>query len=91
MEIRWAKLAARDLERIYQYIAKDNPAAAGDVIQTLYDGCNALSAFPEHGRPSRMRGRRELVFSPLPYVAVYRLRLDVVEVTRIYHSAQNWP
>jgi toxin ParE1/3/4 len=91
MEIRWAKLAARDLERIHQHIAKDNPGAAGDVIQTLYDGCSALSAFPERGRPSRMRGRRELVFSPLPYIAVYRVRLDAVEIIRIYHSAQNWP
>ena len=71
--------------------AKDNPAAAGDVIQTIYDGCSALSAFPERGRSSRMLGRRELVFSSLPYIAVYRLRLDVVEIIRIYQSAQNWP
>jgi plasmid stabilization system protein ParE len=38
-----------------------------------------------------MRGRRELVFSPLPYIAVYRIRLDAVEIIRIYHSAQDWP
>jgi plasmid stabilization system protein ParE len=54
MEIRWAALAARDLERIHQYIAKDNPAAAGDIIQSLYDGCSALSAFSERGRPGRL-------------------------------------
>ena len=91
MEIRWAKSAARDLERIYRYIAKSNPVAAGDVIQTLYDGCSALSTFPERGRSSRMRGRRELIFSPLPYIAVYRIHLDAVEIIRIYHSAQDWP
>lgn len=91
MEIRWAKLAAGDLERIYRYIAKNNPIAAGDVVQTLYDGCSALSSFPERGRPSRMRGRRELVFSSLPYIAVYRIRLGAVEIIRIYHSAQDWP
>jgi toxin ParE1/3/4 len=91
MEMRWASLAARDLERIHRYIAQDNPAAAGDVIQALYDGCSARSAFPERGRPSRMQGRRELVFSPLPYIAVYRVRLEVVEIIRIYHAAQNWP
>jgi toxin ParE1/3/4 len=91
MEIRWAKLAVRDLERIHRYIAKDSPAAAGDVIQTLYDGCTALGTFPDRGRPSRTMGRRELVFSALPYIAVYRIRLEAVEIIRIYHSAQDWP
>jgi plasmid stabilization system protein ParE len=49
--------------------------------------------FPEHGRPGRVKGRRELVFAPLPYIAVYRVkeRQQVVEISRIYHGAQNWP
>jgi plasmid stabilization system protein ParE len=38
-----------------------------------------------------MRGRRELVFAPLPYIAVYRVSDHSVEIIRIYHSAQNWP
>jgi plasmid stabilization system protein ParE len=28
MEVRWSTLAAEDLERIFQRIAKDNPIAA---------------------------------------------------------------
>ena len=38
-----------------------------------------------------VRPTDELVFAPLPYIAVYRVKEEVVEILRIYHSAQNWP
>jgi toxin ParE1/3/4 len=91
MEIRWSRLAAADLDRIFKYIQQDNPVAAGEVVQTLYDGCASLGEFPNRGRISRMIGRRELVFAPLPYIAVYRVRERIVEIIRIYHAGQNWP
>ncbi len=90
-EIRWSRQAAADLDRIFDYIHDDNAVAAGEVVQTLYDGCASLSEFPNRGRPSRMEGRRELVFVPLPYIAVYRVREQIVEIIRVYHAAQNWP
>jgi len=31
------------------------------------------------------------VFAPLPYIAVYRIKDDVIEIVRIYHAAQDWP
>ncbi len=89
MEVRWAREAADDLERIYRHIEHDNPIAALEVIQKIYTGCTMLENFPQRGRTSRLRGWRELVFAPLPYIAVYRVRGSVVEISRIYHGAQN--
>jgi toxin ParE1/3/4 len=89
MEVRWSTLAAEDLERIYQRIEKDNPTAARETVKAIYDGCGALSQFPYLGRPGRMSGRRELVFSP--YIAVYQVKEHAVEISRIYHGAQDWP
>ena len=57
----------------------------------LYDGCSGLAAFPYLGRVSRIRGRRELIFPGLPYVVVYQVKADAVEISRAYHGAQNWP
>ena len=91
MEIRWSALAAQDLERIFNKIHRDNPTAARTVIKTLYDGCSALAEFPQLGRVGRMKGRRELIFPALPYIAVYRIAEQAIEVSRIYHSAQDWP
>jgi toxin ParE1/3/4 len=91
MEVRWSTPAAQDLERIYTRIEKDNPTAAREVVETIYNGCEALKDFPHRGRPGRMEGRRELVFSPLPYIAVYQVKEYSVEISRIYHGGQDWP
>lgn len=91
MEIRWSPQAADDLERIFQRIQKDNPAAARKVVTTIFDGCSELQSFPNRGRPSRIQGRRELLFRGLPYIVVYQVKAETVEISRIYHAAQDWP
>lgn len=91
MRVRWTTLAADDLNRIREYIKKDNPSAAARVSRLLLDSIVNLSDFPLAGRRGRIEGTRELVFSGLPYVVVYRIRTDAVEILRIYHGAQSWP
>lgn len=91
MEVRWSPQAFEDLERIFKRIQKDNPTAAREVIKTIYDGCTALASFPNRGRIGRIEGRRELVFPPLPFIVVYQVKAETVEISRIYHAAQDWP
>ena len=91
MKIRWSPEAAADFAAIVDYIRKRNPSAADRVAHTIYDGVESLSSFPSQGRHGREKGTRELVFSPLPFVAVYRVKADAVEVARILHGAQRWP
>jgi len=91
MEVRWSEEAYRDLERIYARIAAENPSAAREVVLAVFEGCAKLREFPELGRSSRISGRRELIFPPLPYIVVYKLKSEAVEISRIYHAAQDWP
>jgi toxin ParE1/3/4 len=92
MQVRWSVPAAEDLERICEWIEEDNPEAARRIAQTIYDECARLKNFPYLGRASRrMAGRRELIFAPLPYIAVYQVKQDAVEISRIFHGAQDWP
>lgn len=91
MQVRWSPRAVGDIERIVKYIQKDNPTAARNVAKTIYDGCSTLKDFPQQGRPGRIKGRRELVFPPLPYIVVYQVKDEAVEISRIYHAAQDWP
>jgi toxin ParE1/3/4 len=92
MEVRWSLAAAEDLERICERIERDSPEVASRVARTIYEGCARLKDFPHLGRASRrVPGRRELVFSPLPYIAVYKVTEHAVEISRIYHGAQDWP
>jgi toxin ParE1/3/4 len=89
MQVRWSALAAQDLENIATYIKRDNPDAARRVAETLYAAAMSLDTMPARGRPGRIPGTREL--SRAPYIIVYRIMAEAVEILRIYHSAQNWP
>jgi len=91
MRLRWTAPAANDLYNIVQHIQQDNPTAASNVAEILYDGCGSLSRFPYLGRNGRIPGSRELVFPGLPYIVVYQIQDEVVELLRIYHGAQDWP
>jgi len=92
MRVRWTAPAARDLTQICDYIQEDNSrTTARRVAVSIYDRVGALAEFPEQGRPGRKSGTREVVLSGLPFLAVYRLRGDAVEILRILHRAQDWP
>jgi addiction module RelE/StbE family toxin len=91
MRVRWTPPAAEDLYNIVKRIQEDNPTAAVEVAEAIYDGCGSLRKFPHRGRSGRIAGTRELVFSGLPYIVVYRIQGRTVEVVRIYHGAQDWP
>ena len=90
MRVRWTTDAADDLERICDYIAETSPDSARRVARTIVEGVASLRAFPNRGRPGRVDGTRELVFAPLPFVAVYEVD-EEVHLLRVLHGAQQWP
>ena len=59
------------------------------MAKTIYDGCASLIHFPNRGRRGIEPGTRELVFSPLPYIAVYRVKESVIEIAPIGHGTQG--
>jgi toxin ParE1/3/4 len=92
MRVRWTEPAARDLTQICDYIEEhDTSSTARRVAISIYERLSALMEFPEQGRQGRKSGTLELIFTGLPYLAIYRIRGDAVEILRILHGAQNWP
>jgi len=92
MRIRWTEPAARDLTQICDYIKeRDGSGKARRVALAIYEGISSLTRSPYRGRPGRKQSTRELIFPGLPFLAVYRVRADVIEINRILHGAQNWP
>jgi toxin ParE1/3/4 len=56
-------------------------------MRKLYRAICSLADSPFRGRPGREDGTRELLFPPLPYIAVYRVKEESIEVLRFHHSA----
>ncbi len=91
MIVRWSPEAAADLAAIVQYISAQNLSAAERVAQAIFDGVQSLETFPNRGRLGRVKNTRELIFAPLPFLAVYRVSDEAVEIARILHGSQRWP
>jgi toxin ParE1/3/4 len=87
MRVRWTTNAADDLARIVERIREDNPAAAQQVAKKIYTAVAELRKFPHRGRVGLADYTRELVFPPWPYIAVYEIVEDQVQVLRM----QDWP
>ena len=89
--IRWTPAAADDLEHIYAYLSQHRPELAAPTVRDLYDRIRALKTMPFIGHSGRIEGTREFVHPRMPYIVVYRVKPDAVEILHIHHSAQNWP
>ena len=90
MRIPWTR-AADDLEHIKVYLKKHHPHLAQPTVLKLYDAIRSLKTMPDRGRKRRVEGTRELVSTPLPYIAVYRVKGRAIEILHIYHGAQDRP
>ena len=91
MRIRWTVPAAAALDRIQNYIAKDNPKAAFEVVQRIRVAVSQLELHPNVGRPGRVHGTSELVIYGLPYIVSYRIKKDEAQILSVYHTSRKWP
>ena len=91
MTLFWSEAAIGNLEEQLNFILQDKPSAAYRMAEEIDRQTRLLIDFPEMGRPGRVSGTRELIVSRTPYVAIYRLRNNTVEILRLLHMAQLWP
>lgn len=91
MRIRWTPAAAADLEHISNYLKDRYPHYRQPTMRKLYEAIRSLKESPHRGRLGREDGTRELLFPPMPYIAVYRVKEQSIEVLRIYDAAQDRP
>lgn len=90
MKIRLTSLAEKDLHSVEAYIRQDNPPAAIRTVLKILDAVEGLVEFPNLGRPGRAPGTRELVVSTTPYIAIYRVRQNVIWILRVLHASRQW-
>ena len=90
MRIRWTIPAADDLQSIKNYLQDNHPQFAEPTVRKIYQRIQSLKISPNLGRPGNRTGTRELAITPLPYVVVYSVKAEAIEILHIYHGARNW-
>ncbi len=91
MKIKWLRKALKNLETIHEYISALNREAAKQTVAKIRIGIDKLAEFPQMGRPGRVKGTRELIIGNTPYIVIYRVKQNNIEILRILHSARKFP
>lgn len=90
MKLLWTLQARSDRRAIFNYMRKENPAAAANMDDQFVNAADQLVRHPKSGRTGRVAGTRELLVHP-SYLIIYDLRDDAVRVLMIVHTARQWP
>lgn len=91
VKIRITLTASGHLEAVFQYLDGINSKIAAEQMKRIFDGIDQLKRFPESGPAGRVEGTRELVIPRTPFVVVYSIDKDVVNVVAVLHGSQRWP
>jgi toxin ParE1/3/4 len=91
VKVVWSETALGQLDEIFAYIARDNPAAATKVASRIRATADLLATTPRIGRTTDRPGIFVLTMARYPYVIFYRLipRKGQVRVIRIRHTSRR--
>lgn len=91
MRLIWQDEAERDLDRIVEYVLKDDPAAALRLTCTIREATRVVGEHPNIGRSGRVEGTRELVVPGLPYILPYQITGREIRILAVMHASRKWP
>ena len=79
MQVKWLNKALQNLDDEAEYIAKDDPAAARQLVQRIVAAV--------------IHGTRELLVPKTRYIVPYRVRprLQRIEILRVFHTSRRLP
>jgi addiction module RelE/StbE family toxin len=92
-EVRWSEAAAQDLGSILEYVARERPLAAREVLDRIRSRAESLAAAAEKGRyvpeleRQGIREYRECVISV--WRLIYKVTPRTVDVLLLIDSRRN--
>lgn len=91
MRYRISIRANRDLEHIFDFIARDNIDAAERLDERFHNSIKTLAQFPRMGhRRQDVQDRRYLFWNVGTYVIAYRIERKTLIVVRVLHGSRDF-
>ena len=88
--LEWSIKALIDFDQAQGYIARESPFAAQAVADRILQASRQLMHMPSIGRPGLLPGTRHWSVQRTPYLIVYRVRADTIEILRVWHGRRDW-
>lgn len=86
--LTWTNESERWLRDIFEYIKKDNPAAAQSVVTGIYEKAQVLRSFPEAGYKYEASSRDVRILLYGHYRIAYLVRENKdVDILGVFHGA----
>lgn len=90
MKVIWSPLALERVAEIGEYIARDRPQAAADLVDELFASVKRLERYPASGRrvpESERTDLREVIHGN--FRVIYRVDADRLVVLTVRHARQE--
>lgn len=91
MQITWLPSARIARKTAIEYIAQENMSAALTQLDEIDRQIDLLSTQPKMGRIGRVAKTRELVLTGTPFILIYRIKRNTIQILHFLHGAQQWP
>ncbi len=91
LSVRYSAPALAEIDEIFEFIARDNAAAASDVLMAIANAIALVRLYPHKSRRTRQRGMRALPLSRYPYIIFFKIRRGELEVLHVLHGAHRHP
>lgn len=92
MKVVWTDEAKAHLASIYEFIKRDAPFYAVQIVDKLTRRVDQLTNHPRSGRIVPKyddENLRELIARP--YRLIYRIKFDRIDIIAVFHGAQQLP
>ena len=91
MNVIWSAASVKQLQEVIDFIQGESFQGSITTRLRILETVRRVGEMPHSGRIGRVEGTRELVIPSSPYIVVYQLTAQAVEVLGIWHSARQWP
>ena len=89
MNVVWLANALQSRNEQIRYIAQDNPTAALGQLARILRRIDILEEFPKSGLYQSETDSFRLAVADTPFIALYRIRRDRIEIFRFVHGKQK--
>ncbi len=90
MRVEKSPRAQRDIDETWLHIAKKNSVSVADEWLSRIDECfRKLSIYPRSGRAREDLGHELRSIPEYPYLILYRVLSDRVQVVRVVHGSRD--
>ncbi len=88
-DIIWTKRSLGNIEKELEYYGNISKKVANDLSKLIIHSVNKIAQMSGIGREGKIIGVREFVLQTFPYIIVYRVRNNLIEILTIIHQKRK--